>query len=70
MRVEEFAPGAAIGVAIEFSRYELMQPAKVEQVQSSEEHTPFIGWTVEMVERIFAKSAQWVCPNRECEHAA
>lgn len=70
MRVEEFAPGAAIGVAIEFTRYELAQPVKVEQVQSSEEHTPFIGWTVEMVERMFAKSAQWTPPNRECEYAA
>jgi hypothetical protein len=70
LRVEEFAPGAAIGVAIEFTRYELIQPAKAEQVQPSQEHTPFIGWTVEVVERIFAKSEQWVFPSQEFEEAA
>ena len=69
-RVEEFVPGAAIGVAIEFTRYELTRPVKLEEVQPQEEHTPFIGWTVEMVERMFAKSGQLVRPNNACEHAA
>ena len=60
LRVEEFASGAAIGVAIEFTRYELTRPMRAEQVQAQYEHTPFIAWTVDIVERMFAKSEQFV----------
>jgi len=58
VRVEDFAPGAAIGIAIEFTRYELARPAKLEQAREQLQNAPFIGWTVEVVERMFEKSDQ------------
>ena len=70
LRVEESAPGAAIGIAIEFTRYELTRPMRAEQVRAQEEHTPFIAWTVDVVERMFVKSQELRISNRECGQAA
>ena len=70
LRVEESAPGAAIGVAIEFTRYELTRPMRAEQIHPQEEHKPFIGWAVDIVEQMFARSGQLYISNRECGQAA
>ena len=70
LRVEESAPGAAIGIAVEFTRCELTRPKRAEQVPAQEEQTPFIAWTVDVVERIFVKSQQLRISNRECGQAA
>jgi hypothetical protein len=50
VRVEEFAPGAAIGVAVEFTGYEVLRPAKRRE-DSADTAKPFIAWTEEVVER-------------------
>ncbi len=70
VRVEEFAPGAAIGVAIEFTHYKISQPQSVEQSEERGDSAPFIGWTVELVERMFAKLQRSAHPVSECEQAA
>lgn len=70
VRVEEFAPGAAIGVAIEFTNYKISQPRCAEQSEEGSNSAPFIGWTVELVERTFAKLQRSVLPIPECEQAA
>jgi hypothetical protein len=56
VRVEEFTPGGAIGVATEFTRYELSRPLGAEQDRKHLHDAPFIGWTIEMVERIFERA--------------
>lgn len=56
VRVEAYAPGAAIGVAIEFTRYDLRRTIVTDQPHTAVEDAPFIGWTVEMVERMIEKS--------------
>ena len=59
LRVEESAQGAATGVAIQFTRYQLSKPPKPEQPRSFvRERLSFIGWTVEMVERMFERKAE------------
>jgi len=58
VRVEEFEPAALVGVAVEFTSYQLDRPAKPEQTGQQLQNMPFIGWTVEMVERIFERSDQ------------
>lgn len=70
LRVEEFGPEAAVGVAMEFTSYELSRPSPMEQASQQPQGPSFIGWTVEMVERIFEKSSRFVRLNPECEHAA
>ncbi len=70
VRVEEFAPGAAIGVAIEFTYYQIARPQNIEQSDEGSISTPFIGWTVELVERVFTKLQQSGLPVPECEQAA
>jgi PilZ domain-containing protein len=62
VRVEDSGPGA-VGVAIEFIRYELERPVKQEQAGQSRQSTPFIGWTVEMVERMFERSSESTRPE-------
>ncbi len=70
VRVEQSAPGAATGVAIEFTHYGVTRASKTENSEPRPAGTPFINWTVEMVERVFAKSRQWAGRNPECEQAA
>lgn len=70
VRVEEFAPGAAIGVAIEFTRYEVTRPQKMEEPEPHSDEAPFIGWTVDMVERMLAKAQRSMLPSSECAQAA
>lgn len=69
VRIEEFTPGAAIGVAMEFTRYELARPIKAEQPRQPE-NAPFIGWTIGMVERTLTKASSSTRSNSECEGAA
>jgi Tfp pilus assembly protein PilZ len=58
VRVEESAQGAAIGIAVQFTRYELSKPPRPEQTRNFvRHHLSFIGWTVEMVERMFERNA-------------
>jgi len=58
VRVEESAEGAAIGVAIQFTRYQLAKPPKPQQPRSLvRERLSFIGYAVEMVERMFERTA-------------
>ncbi len=58
VRVEESAQGAAIGIAIQFTRYQLSKPPKPEQPRSFvRERLSFIGWTVDIVERVFERTA-------------
>lgn len=58
VRVEESAEGAAIGIAIQFTRYQLSKPPKPEQPRSFvRDRLSFIGWTVELVERMFERTA-------------
>ncbi|HEU5231346.1 MAG TPA: PilZ domain-containing protein [Terriglobales bacterium] len=58
VRVEESAEGAAIGVAIQFTRYQLAKPPKPQQPRSFvRERLSFIGYAVEMVERMFERTA-------------
>jgi PilZ domain len=63
VRVEDSGPEGAIGVAIEFVRYELERPSKREHAGQPLQRTPFIGWTVEMVERMFEKSSELTRPE-------
>lgn len=70
VRVEQSPPGAATGVAIEFTRYGITRVPKTEKPEHQTPDAPFINWTVEMVERIFAKSRQWTLRSPECEQAA
>jgi len=51
VRVEEFAPGAAIGVAIQFSRYEIIRLKADDAKAEVADGAAFIGWTVNMVDR-------------------
>jgi hypothetical protein len=56
-RVEENGQGAAIGIAIQFTRYQLSKPPKPEQPRGfARERPSFIGWTVDIVERVFART--------------
>jgi len=58
VRVEESAEGAAIGVAIQFTRYQLAKPPKPQQPRNfARERLSFIGYAVEMVERMFERTA-------------
>ena len=58
VRVEESAEGAAIGVAIQFTRYQLSKPPKPQQPRSFvRERLSFIGYALEMVERMFERTA-------------
>jgi hypothetical protein len=68
VRVEEFTPGGAIGVATEFTRYELSRPVRAEQDRKHLHDGPFIGWTMEMVERVFERATARL--NTECSQAA
>ena len=70
VRTEEFTPGAAIGVATTFTRYEIVRPQKLGQLPLQLENASFLRWTVEMVERIFEKSGRLAGPVCECEPAA
>lgn len=70
VRVEQSAPGAATGVAIEFTHYGVTRASKTESPEPRPIDNSFINWTVEMVERVFAKSRQWAGRNHECEQAA
>lgn len=70
VRVEEFGLDGAIGVAVEFARYELTRPLKLEPVRREPESTPFIGWTVDMVERMFENSEKRGHRSPKCGHAA
>jgi len=70
VRVEEFGPDGAIGVAVEFARYELTRPLSSEPVRQEPESVPFIGWTVDMVERMFEKSEHRGHRSPKCGHAA
>ena len=70
VRVEEFAPGAAIGVAAEFTRYELARSASLEKAEQQPGNASFIRWTVEMVERVSEKSGRFTGQNCGCEQAA
>jgi hypothetical protein len=70
VRVEQSPPGAATGVAIEFTRYGVARLSKTEPVEQRPADASFINWTVEMVERIFAKSRNWARRSPECEQAA
>lgn len=57
VRVEESAQGAAIGIAIQFTRYQLSKPPKPQQPRSfARERLSFIGYAVEMVERMFERT--------------
>lgn len=68
VRVEEPGPEAAIGVAVEFASYNLSQPSEAKQ--SGQLGKPFIGWTVDMVERIFEKLSRIADSDPKCEQAA
>ena len=68
VRVEEFTPGGAIGVATEFTRYELSRPVSMDQDRKQLHDAPFIGWTIEMVERIVERATTSL--NSECSQAA
>ena len=57
VRVEESAEGAAIGVAIQFTRYQLSKPPRPQPRNLVREHLSFIGYAVEMVERMFERTA-------------
>jgi hypothetical protein len=70
VRVEEFEPAAFVGVAVEFSSYQLERPQKAEQTGQQFQNTPFIGWTVEMVERIFERSDHLLHFTNDGEHTA
>lgn len=70
VRVEEFGPERAIGVAIEFASYNLTQPPKSKEAGEHPQSSAFIGWTVEMVERMFEKLGQLTPRNPECGNAA
>lgn len=63
VRVEDSGLEGAIGVAIELVRYELERPPKQEHAGQLLQRTPFIGWTVEMVERMFEKSSELPGPE-------
>lgn len=69
VRVEKSAPGAATGVAIEFTLYQVTRVPQPKEPQQCQVDAPFISWTVEMVERIFAKSTQ-LGRAPACEQAA
>lgn len=69
VRVEKSAPGAATGVAIEFTGYGITRASQTKEPRKRQNDAPFINWTVEMVERIFAKSISQ-CVSPECEQAA
>jgi hypothetical protein len=49
---------AAIGVAVQFEGYELVNPA---QQQHSEHSVSFVGWSLEMVEKLYPEE-----PDTEC----
>ena len=74
VRVEEFVPGAAIGVAMEFTHYQVTRLPKQEEAAQSLGERPedpsFIGWTVEMVERMLRRSSPFVHLTSGCENAA
>jgi hypothetical protein len=46
---------AAIGIAVQFKRYELVNPA---QQQHSEHSVSFVGWSLEMVEKLFHRRTE------------
>jgi PilZ domain len=56
VRVEEFAPGAAVGVAVEFTGYEVVRPAKRRE-NLADNTKPFIAWTEDVVERTMNTAA-------------
>jgi PilZ domain-containing protein len=58
VRLDEAAQGAAIGVAVQFTRCQLASPKKMEQPRPLRDYQPFIAWTVEMVERTIEKNAK------------
>src|SRR6185312_15728930 len=58
VRLDEVAPGAAIGVAVQFTRCHLSSPKKMEQARPLRDYVPFISWTVDMVERTIEKNAK------------
>lgn len=68
VRVEEPGPEAAVGVAVEFASYSLSQPSEAKQ--SVQPGKPFIGWTVDMVERLFEKLSHIADSDPKCEQAA
>ncbi|PYX99769.1 MAG: hypothetical protein DMG64_18655 [Acidobacteria bacterium] len=68
VRVEERAPEAAIGIAVEFASYSVAQPAELKG--SAQPGKPFIGWTIEMVERMFEKFSQLAHPIPKWETVA
>ena len=70
VRVEEFTPGAAIGVAVEFSRYELTRPSQSELLREQVDSEPFIRWTLGMVEKVFETASELAQLNYRCEPAA
>jgi len=70
VRVEECGPEAAIGIAMEFASYSLTRPAELKQAGLQSPRAPFIGWTVEMVERMLEKLGYLTHPSPKCEHAA
>lgn len=70
VRVEEPGSEAAIGVAMEFASYRVMQPPKLKQAGQQLQRAPFIGWTLEIVERMFEKLGRLRGPNPKCEHVA
>lgn len=68
VRVEESGPETAIGVAIVFANYNLTRPSKAKHAGQQLHSTPFIAWTVQMVERAFEKLSQLTHSSSKCEH--
>ena len=70
VRIEEPGPQAAIGVAMEFASYKLSPQPKSKPGLHQLHNAPFIGWTVDMVERILEKLGLVSQPNPKCEQVA
>jgi len=51
VRIENFIPGAAIGVAAQFTKYLALKPRPGNQ----EEHISYVDWSLQMVEHLFAR---------------